>query len=392
MSSFWSARACLGSLLGIRKQLKRQALPVACTFFWTVSVAGGGESSSRTPPASLSALRLSDRVSMPTHPTRRASDGLLAIDVGVLDLDGLTGTSPPNGGGMRDYGKSEAIIGESGYSVEIDYPSIHCRVPFPDGTPAYCRFLDNPIYGNWSSDGAVGRGTDYLGPAEANGFLVPTHSTEHPEIYIYNFYFDPPPTRSDAVALEIAAYIVETSATAAMAATLLGVPDLESRKAAVSVEYLPGNSLYGTPPATHTFPSGFVNPSAIFYAGWDSDGDPGADSPGFALFGLQAPLGPIRVSLHLDGYTTDSAVVNVVNHREFIVPLALEALPGGGQKPSEFAWYNRQWPPPGFVRRLGEVDKILGVAQPIFPFSTTLDENSDGICDVGDLLAGGHAT
>jgi hypothetical protein len=176
------------------------------------------------------------------------------------------------------------------------------------------------------------------------------------------------------------------------------------RAATVKVEYLPGCTLHSLGSEAVVFPkiSDSVGDEIILIWGANTL----SIMPGSKIISPIAPEGPIKVSVHVDGYTTDSVTIASENLKYYTWYAFLKPIRVDSPRPNDAGFYRAgDYIPPTptptpsptptaspVPTPLSPQDAILYQLLGLEPFPTpAADANGDGVLDIADYYHLGAA-
>ncbi|MEQ8822205.1 MAG: hypothetical protein RLY93_18375 [Sumerlaeia bacterium] len=169
------------------------------------------------------------------------------------------------------------------------------------------------------------------------------------------------------------------------------VPDMTQRSFTVTVEYLPGNALDATPNLNRVLPS-IITVSlrdGLIEVLWGDNTIEGSQFPFVIVGGIDVPAGPLQVTAHIEGYTTDSLFIpNAQNFESYswkplLIP-DLDNLPGPGPLNLSIANLPESWPSESV--QPGLLDILLCTCASETLLRAAADANTDTVHDVADYI------
>lgn len=155
-------------------------------------------------------------------------------------------------------------------------------------------------------------------------------------------------------------------------ANTLGIGD---RPSTLTIEYLPGNTLEGLGVSTIVNPNLNRPPLSLY---WGTYYPPIPAGENICVVSQVAAVGPVRITLLVDGYETDSIETTLGNHMDYSWYSLIRARPDrpDAKQPSGASF--RQVPISREVRR--------GILDVKARTHVLMDDNLDGAVDIADLI------
>ncbi|MBI5154565.1 hypothetical protein HZA57_04950 [Candidatus Poribacteria bacterium] len=316
----------------------------------------------------LAVLALAAARGTAQSPEERGSSWCVIVD--PSDAEGHAGVVNT----LLPGGHQETWIGDSIFvdSADIDACGF---ADVPPLTPILFR-ASSPIsetFAGYSTTGHVGYAT----------FLVPASQVPYGLSERYTTDCD---TREHAVIFNVFLYLADEADKASLALDWRLSSDVVGRTVTVSADYLEGNALH--PLATQTAILPTAGGEAKVSVLW-GDYDPVPDHPARVTLNEDVPLGPMRMSISVDGYTTSSIALDVEDCTFYTWYAAVAANGGASSGPSASQLLSSliPLPPDPVVIERALPWKLDGSCAEFSNITPYLDQNADEVHDIADLIA-----
>ncbi|MBI5153726.1 hypothetical protein HZA57_00680 [Candidatus Poribacteria bacterium] len=302
----------------------------------------------------------------------RGSSWCVIVD--MIDTEGHAGIGL--GGTFLPGGKQITYIGDQVFHEDggIDACGF---ADVPSRTPILFR-ASSPIsetFAGYSTTGHVGYAT----------FLVPVPASQVPYGLSQRYTTDCD-TRDHAVIFDIRLYLADEADVATLALDWQLSSDVRNRAVTVTADYSDGNALQILESQTAILP----HAGGQFHVGvlWgEYETSPGQTDR--VVLNTAVPVGPMRLSFSVDGYTTSSICLNVEDCKYYTWYTAVAVKNGENPGPSATQILQSliPLPPDPVVIERALPWKLDGSCAEFSNITPYLDQNADEVHDIADLIA-----